>query len=66
MQERRRFNKLDPLDPRLSLQAERLRKEAERTPPGAERDKLMWMARIAETASHIDRWLSSPGLKVPT
>ena len=66
MQERRRFKQLGSLDTRLSSEAERLRKEARGTPPGVERDKLIRRARLAETASHMNEWLSSPGLKTPT
>ena len=62
----RHFKPLDPLDTRLSAEAERLRKEARGTPPGVERDRLIRMARLAETASHMNQWLSSPGLMVPT
>ncbi|MEH2561646.1 hypothetical protein V1289_001273 [Bradyrhizobium sp. AZCC 2289] len=40
MQERRRFEQIDPLDKRLSEEAERLRKEARGTPSGVERDRL--------------------------
>ena len=63
MQERRRFDKIDPLDSRLPEEAERLRKEARGTPPGVERDRLIRRARLAET---VTEWLSSPGLKAPT
>ena len=66
MQERRRFQQLDPLDKRLSEEAERLRKEARGTPPGVERDRLIRRARLAETASHMSEWLSSNGLQPPT
>jgi hypothetical protein len=66
MQQRRRFKTIDPLDKRLSVQAERLRKEARGTPPGVERDRLIRRARQAETASRMTQWLSSPGLKAPT
>ena len=66
MQERRRFKQLGSLDTRLSSEAERLRKEARGTPPGVERDKLIRGARLAETASHMNEWLSSPGLKTTT
>ena len=65
MQERRRFEQI-PLDKRLSEEVERLRKEARGTPPGVERDKLIRMARLAETTSRMSDWLSSPGLKTPT
>ena len=61
----RRFKRLDPLNTRLSTEAERLRKEARGTPPGVERDRLLRMARLAETASHMNQWLSAPGLKTP-
>ena len=66
MQERRRFKQLGSLDTRLSSEAERLRKEARGTPPGVERDKLIRRARLAETASHMNEWLSSPGLQPPS
>jgi hypothetical protein len=65
MQERRRFKEIEPLDKRLSQEVERLRKEARGTPPGVERDKLIRRARLAETASHMNEWLSSPGLQSP-
>ena len=65
MQERRRFDKIDPLDRRLSEEAERLRKETRGTPPGVERDSLIRRARLAETASQMNEWLSSPGLRSP-
>ena len=66
MQERQRFELIDPLDNRLSEEAERLRKEARGTPPGVERDRLIRRARFAETASHMSEWLSSKGLQPPT
>ena len=66
MQERQRFELIDPLDNRLSEEAERLRKEARGTPPGVERDRLIRRARLAETASHMSEWLSSKGLQPPT
>ena len=63
--QRRRFKQTTPLDQRLTEQAERLRKEAQGTPPGVQRDKLVRRARQLETASHMQDWLSSPGLRVP-
>ena len=63
--ERRRFNRMDPLDENLSEQAERLRKEARGTPPGIERDKLLRRARQIETAAHVREWIASPGLRSP-
>ena len=63
--ERRRFKQPAPLDQRLTEQAERLRKEARETPPGITRDRLIRLARQAETAAHMSEWLSSPGLQAP-
>ena len=63
--QRRRFKENAPLNQRLTEQAERLRKEAQGTPPGATRDQLIRQARQAETASHMQEWLSSPGLQPP-
>jgi hypothetical protein len=63
--ERRRFERTTPLDQGPEEQAKRLRKEAQGTPPGVERDKLIRRARQAETASHIQAWLMSPGLQPP-
>jgi hypothetical protein len=65
MQERRRFKQIDPLDKSLSQETERRRKEARGTPPGVERDRLIRRARLAETASNVNEWLSSPGLRPP-
>lgn len=45
--------------------AREIRKEARGTQPGVERERLIRKARQAETASHIDQWLSSPGLQTP-
>ena len=65
-QQRRGFKQIDPLDKRLAEEAQRLRKEARGTPPGVERERLIRKARQAETASHMNEWLNSPGLKSPT
>ena len=61
--QRRRFTQTAPLGQRLEEQAKRLRQEAKGTPPGIERDRLIRRARQAETASHINQWVSSKGLK---
>jgi hypothetical protein len=49
----------------LAKEAERFRQEAETKPHWAERDDLLRKARQAETAAHIDQWVSSPGLRPP-
>jgi hypothetical protein len=53
------------LEERLASQGRRLRDEARMLPPGAEHDDLIRRARQAETASHINEWLASPGLAPP-
>ncbi len=42
---RRRFDQTTPSDEHLEEQATRLRKEAQGTPPGVEREKLIRQAR---------------------
>jgi hypothetical protein len=63
--QRRSFKENAPLDQRLTERAERLRKEAKGTPPGIERERLIRLARQAETASHKQEWFTSPGLQAP-
>jgi hypothetical protein len=65
MAQRRNFKGQLPLDQRLGEQAKRLRKEAQGTPAGVERDKLIRLAQQAETAAKMDEWLSSPSPRTP-
>jgi hypothetical protein len=65
MQRRRRFNQTISLEARLTEKAKRLREQAEPLPPGALREELIRKARLAETASRMDEWLTSPGLRPP-
>ena len=46
-------------------QAEAYKQEAAQLPNGQKRDEMLRMARQLETASHINDWLSSPGLSPP-
>jgi hypothetical protein len=39
--------------------------EAQKLPHGKERDALVRKARLLETASHINQWLSSAELQPP-
>jgi hypothetical protein len=51
---------------RLRLRATQLHETAETLPHGGDREALLHRARKLESASRvIDRWLASPGLKVP-
>jgi hypothetical protein len=63
--QRRRFKNVLSFPDRLTQEAERLRAEAEKLPPGTERHDLERKARQAQTAAHIDDWLTSPGLQSP-
>jgi hypothetical protein len=46
-------------------QSEAANDEAQKLPHGKERDALERRARQLETASQVNQWLSSPGLKPP-
>jgi hypothetical protein len=46
-------------------QSEAANNEAQKLPHGKERDALERRARQLETASQVNQWLSSPGLKPP-
>jgi hypothetical protein len=53
------------LQDRPMPEATRLRDEAHELPPGPLRDARIRTARQAVTASHVNAWLSSPGLQAP-
>ena len=63
--QRRRIKHKTSLEERLTEQAKSLGDRAKKMPPGVERDALVRRARQAETASRINEWLSSPGLRSP-
>lgn len=50
---------------RLADEAAQFQALAEQTPHGPQRDLYLKRARQAETASHINDWLKSPGLQPP-
>ena len=65
-QHRRRFKHTKNFQQRLAEEAAGLREGAEKLPQGSmARELLMRRARQAETASHIEDWLRSPGLQPP-
>jgi hypothetical protein len=64
--QRKRINDRPTLDKRLAEEARRFKEAAEKQPPGTlARELLLRRARQAETASHMNDWLSSPGLAPP-
>ena len=65
MQRRRRDKQTTSLQDRLASFAKELKAKANELRPGPERDAVLKRARIADTASHIDEWANSPGLRPP-
>jgi hypothetical protein len=49
----------------LAQEAHRVKERAKALPQGKERELLSREARQLETASHINQWISSPGLQPP-
>ena len=65
MPKRYRMKHTATFEERLAEQARDLRELAKAMPPGVEREALIRRARQAETAVHINEWLTSPGLSPP-
>jgi len=63
--QRRRFKHILSFPDCLAQEAARLREEAEKLSPGQERETLLRKASQADTALHINEWLTSPGLRAP-
>jgi hypothetical protein len=64
MQQRRR-PRPHSFEDQLATEKARLRLQLASAPRGPERDMLITKLRQIETASHINEWLSSPGLQPP-
>jgi hypothetical protein len=65
MIKRRRFKQTQSLEERLAAEAMRLRDEARLLHLALPREQLLRKARQSETASHMNDWLTSPGLRPP-
>lgn len=65
MRKRRRLIQTETLQDRLQALAKDVRAQAAGLPPGLEKDNLLRKARQADTASHLDEWMNSPGLQHP-
>ncbi len=63
---RNRTKHTKTFEERLAEEAARFREAAAQLPPGPQRELYLRRARQAETASHINNWLASPGLQPPT
>jgi hypothetical protein len=66
MAKRNRSKPPGSIQERLAAFAREMREKASLLPPGLEQDDLLRRARRAETTSHLDEWVNSPGLKPPT
>lgn len=66
MNQRIRVNHEKTFQERLDEQAKVLRDRAEKIHPGTARDILLRRVTQADTASRVEKWLSSPGLRSPT
>jgi hypothetical protein len=62
---RRRFKHTISFHDRLAEEAKRFTEAAEKLAPGPQKELYLRRARQAETAAHIDDWLSSSGLQPP-
>lgn len=65
MRMRRCFTQISIPEQRLDEEARSLREAAKGLRPGPARDAAIRQARQMETASHINEWLTSPGLQSP-
>ena len=66
VQQRKRVKHTATFEERLAEEAIKFKEAAEQQPAGSSaRELLLRRAGQAETASHINNWLSSPGLQPP-
>ena len=45
--------------------AEKCARDADRTPPGPERDELLKKVKLFESYAKLNKWIASPGLQPP-
>lgn len=64
-QQRHHFRHIQSVEDRLTDEAVDLKRRAKGLPPGVERDRLLRLARQAETGAQMSEWLRSPGLQPP-
>lgn len=64
-QRRRRVKHNRSLEERLGERVTQLKEQAAQLPAGAERERLLRQARLAETGAHLSDWLTSLRLQPP-
>jgi len=55
----------DTFEENLAAEKAKLEAQVAQLKPGPQRDRLLRKIRQLETASHINEWLTSPGLQPP-
>jgi hypothetical protein len=65
LMKRRRFEQPQSFQDRLAAFAQDARDEAEKLPPGIERDNMLRKVSQADTAAHLDDWANSSELLSP-
>ena len=63
--QRRRFKQITSLEQRLAEEAQRLREQAKKLPPGPDRERLLRKAREDDMVAQMTGWITSPGLQPP-
>ena len=64
MQHRRRYVP-HTFEDRIAAEMARLEAQVAKLPSGSQKDTLLEKMSQLETASHINEWLTSPGLRPP-
>jgi len=62
---KRRRSKAHSFADQISAERAKAEGEAAKLPPGPAKDAMLKKIRQLDTASHVNEWLSSPGLKSP-
>jgi hypothetical protein len=57
---------LQSFEDQITAEKSQLGAQAASLPPGPQKDALLKKIRQLETASHVNEWLTSPGLQPPT
>ena len=63
--QRRRQSVPHIFEDQIAVEKARLEAQVSGLPPGQQKDALLKKIGQLETASHINEWLSSPGLQTP-
>jgi hypothetical protein len=61
----RRRSSAHTLEDRIAAEKARLEAQLAKHKPGPQKDELLKKIGQLETASHMNEWLSSPGLRPP-